>query len=283
MKERIRRGPLLMVVAAFFFSAMIAAVKLARRDLSALEVIAWRGAIALPLAYVAAGRGGLRLDNRRVFLVRVCLGFTAMICFYTAAKGLSVADLSLIAKLQPVVVGILAPLLLGRRERVGWLIWVAMAGGVVGSAVLIGPDLLVGSWYGLYAAVAALLSAGAHVSIRLLGRTERSTAVVFWFQAALIMLAVVATLVVDGRLPRVPAGDLWIPVLATGVFATLGQLAMTKAYQLDQATLVAGASYSGPLWAVLIDVLILDDLPTVTTVAGGALIILSGLAFLRRG
>lgn len=271
-----------MLLAAFFFTAMIASVKLARRELSALDVIAWRGAIALPLAYLTARRGGLGLDNRRVFVVRVSLGFAAMICFYTAAKGLSVADLTLIARLQPVAVGILAPLLLGKRERVGGVVWIAMAAGITGSAILIGPDLAVGSWAGLYAAGAACLSAGAHVSVRLLGRTERPTAVVFWFQAALLMLAVTAVLVVHHRPPAIPTGNLWIPVLATGVFATLGQLCMTKAYQLDRATLVAGASYSGPLWAVLLDILILGDPPSLTTIVGGALIILSGLAFLGR-
>ena len=42
-------------------------------------------------------------------VVRCVLGFGAMTCFFTAAKGLSLADLSILAKLQPIVLAILAP------------------------------------------------------------------------------------------------------------------------------------------------------------------------------
>jgi drug/metabolite transporter (DMT)-like permease len=58
---------------------------------------------------------------------------------------------------------------------------------------------------------------------------------------------------------------------------------MTKAYQHDRAAMIAGASYAGPIWGVLIDVVVFGSIPTLRMLAGGALIIASGMVFLRRG
>jgi drug/metabolite transporter (DMT)-like permease len=278
-----RRGPLLMVVAAFFFTVMTAAAKVARDELSAVEVVAWRAIIAIPICLLLAGRTRLDVGNRRAFVIRSLLGYGGMVCFYTAAAGLSLADLSLIAKLQPVLVGLLAPALFGQVERVGKWVWVALAGGLIGSAILIGPELAIGSTFGLWAMAGSVLSAGAHLSVRALGKTEEPEAIVLWFQIALLLLAVSTTLVMEGRLPALPSAKMWPIVIVTGVCATLGQSFMTNAYRHDRAAMVAGAAYAGPIWGVLLDLLVFGHVPTPWVVLGGGLIITSGLVFLRRG
>ena len=50
----LRRGPLLMILAGLCFTLMLACVKVLRAELSALEVVFWRGAAAAPLAGLAA-------------------------------------------------------------------------------------------------------------------------------------------------------------------------------------------------------------------------------------
>jgi drug/metabolite transporter (DMT)-like permease len=276
-----KRGPILMVIGTFCFACMIAAVRVARTELSAFEVIAWRAIIAMPLAFLLALRTGFHLDGKRLFAARSAFGFSAMVCFYGAAKGLSVADISLLGKLQPVLIGILAPMIWGQREKVGWLVWVALIGGLLGSFVLLGPSLAVGSMYGVYAVIGAVLSAGAHLAIRGLGKTDAPEAIVFWFQLSLVVLGSMTALIVDGHLPSLPSEGLWAPVAITGVSATLGQYFMTKAYTLDRAAIIAGASYAGPIWAVLIDLAVFDQAPSVAAAAGGSLIVLSGLVFVR--
>ena len=75
----------------------------------------------------------------------------------------------------------------------------------------------------------------------------------------------------------------WPSVIIAGITATLGQYFMAAAYQHDRAAIVAGASYATPIWGLLIDLVVFDTTPTVRAFAGGALIIASGLVFLRRG
>ena len=126
---RIRQGPLLMVLAGVAFTAMVACVKTVRAELDALEIVAWRGAIAIPLAFALLRGASPWPVNRRALGIRVGAGFLAMTCFYTAAQGLSVADLSLLGRIQPVLIAIAAPLVL--RERLDPRVWLLLAAGVV--------------------------------------------------------------------------------------------------------------------------------------------------------
>jgi drug/metabolite transporter (DMT)-like permease len=273
----------MMVVAAFFFAAMTASVKVARNELGPLDLTAWRAIIAIPLALLLAGRGRMDVGNRRIFLFRSVFGFFGVLCFNVAAAGLSVADLALIGKLQPLVVGLLAPMLLGKGEGASAAAWLALMGGLAGSAMLIGPDLTLGSTFGLWAMLGSMFSAGAHLSVRALGRTEEPTAVVLWFQISLLVLSLATLLLFEGRLPVVPTIEVWPSVVITGVASVAGQYFMTRAYQLDRAALVAGASYAGPIWALLIDLVVFRSVPTFVSLLGGALIVVSGIVFLRRG
>jgi len=267
-----------MVLTTLAFTAMIGLVKVARAELSAAEVVFWRGFVGIPIA--ALGLRGLRLApaNRPVLALRIGLGFCAMICFFTAAKGLPLADHALYSKLHPLLVGILAPLALGAGERPGSRTWGALVFGLVGCGVLLGPEVQGGGLWGLWALAAAAFSAGAHVCLRRLGETDHPAVVVLCFQLAIAPLSLLLVLVQDGGLPGLPPVELW-PVLAgVAVFAVLGQTMMTRAYQLDRAAVVAGAAYTSPLWAGLADAVFFETLPSWTTLVGGMLIVGSGLA-----
>ena len=267
-----------MVLTTLAFTVMIGLVKFAREDLSAAEVVLWRGFVGIPVAAIGLRGMALRPVNKPVLTLRILLGFCAMICFFTAAKGLPLADHALLSKVQPLLVALLAPLALGAGERPGSRTWWALIAGLVGCAVLLGPELQGGGVWGLWAVAAAAFSAGAHVCLRLLGRTDHPAVVVMCFQLAIAPLSLGLVWVQDGALPGLPPAYLW-PVLAgIGFFAVLGQTLMTRAYQLDRAAVVAGAAYTSPLWAGVGDALFFATLPSWTTLAGGVLIIGAGLA-----
>lgn len=276
-----RRGPLYMMMAAAAFIAMVGFVKVARQELPAAEIIAWRGLIGVLLVGIWARRRGFRIKARKVMLARVLFGFGAMYCFYSAAKGLSVADLSLITKLQPMLVAMLAPLLLGSSERSAAGLWIALLVGLAGCGILLMPQLDVGLEFGLWAIGAACLAAIAHVCVRALGRSEDPVTVVFWFQVGLTILAMVTLVLQTGQIPTVPAARWWPYLMGCALTAAGGQLLMTRAYQLDPAPLVAAAAYTGPLWAVLADLVVFGVVPSAHALIGGVLIVGAGLWLVR--
>lgn len=272
-----RRGPLYMILASLAFTVMIGAVKVARREMTPFEVITWRCMISVPLALAFCWKPGIAIHNRAGMALRGLFGFGAMSCFFTAAGGLDLADLSIIGKLQPILIAIAAPLVLGAGERSRGLLWLVLLAGIGGSALVIGPDLQVGSMYGLWALGATAMSAGAHLAVRALGRTEEPHAVVFWLQVMVLVLSVGATVVTTGRAVSLPPAHLWPYLVGCGVTATVGQVLMTRAYKLDRAAPVAAASYTGPLFALVGDIVAFGRLPTVAVLLGGALVVGAGL------
>ncbi|MEC7949339.1 MAG: DMT family transporter [Myxococcota bacterium] len=267
-----------MVGAGLAFTVMVACVKVVRSELGAFEVVAWRGVVAIPLALALLRGASLRPVNRPAMALRVIAGFFAMTCFYTAAHGLSVADLSLLGRLQPVLIAIVAPVVLGRRERVDPRVWGLLGAGVLGTAVLLGPQLAVGNRYGLWAMGAVLCSGVAHLALRVLGRTEASATVVLWFQVGGTLLALLAVALSTGDLPRLPSPALLPWLAGVGAAGTAGQVLMTRAYALDRAAVVSAASHTSPLWAVIADALLFAVLPGPETLVGGGILLAAAAA-----
>jgi drug/metabolite transporter (DMT)-like permease len=131
-------------------------------------------------------------------------------------------------------------------------------------------------------AVAVLVGAACYalnaISMRILGRTDSTAAMSFWFVA---MVAVGAGLL---ALPD------WRPIRATdtfwligmGVTGALGQLLITEAFRCAPVSVVAPFEYSTLFWGLLLDLLLWGELPGPAVYAGAAVIIGSGLYLIQR-
>jgi drug/metabolite transporter (DMT)-like permease len=78
-----------------------------------------------------------------------------------------------------------------------------------------------------------------------------------------------------------PSALTWAVLLLMGVFATVGQVTLTRAYAHAPAASVGPFLYAGPVFAGLLDWLIWGRLPDVLFVAGAAVVILSATVALR--
>lgn len=274
-----------MILAGLCFTLMLACVKVLRADLSALEVVFWRGAASAPLAALAAWGRPRTIHNRPVMALRVLAGLGAMLCYYSAAGGLPLADLTLLTRLEPLLIAFLAPVLLGRAEQTGRRGWGLLLLGLLGCAIVIAPQLSAGSRTAeasLWALAAMLLSCGAHLCLRVLGATEDARVLVMWMQVAITLLAGGMLLAFQPTALVLPALPLWPWLLGVGAFATAGQILATRAYALERASIVAAATHTAPLWAILLDVVAFQTLPTAAALLGGALILAAALGLVLR-
>lgn len=268
-----------MAASGLVFTIMFALVKTTREELGTFDLVFWRGGIAGVVAYALArhGAGSIRVQHRALLALRTALGFAAMSCTFAAARGLGVGDLLLIAKMQPLLIAMLAPVLLGEGERAGAWVWLMLAAGLAGGVMLVAPDLALGSLYGLLAVLGAVFAAGAKLGVRALVQDDDARVLVFYFQAGSMVLAAVALLVTEGRLPALPPAALWPHIAGIGATAAVGQVLMTQAYYHDSAPVVAAATYIAPIWGVLVDVAVFAIVPGWNVLAGGLLILGAGL------
>lgn len=269
------RGPLLMIAATLVLTCMSATVKVARTELGTLDIVVWRSLFAIPFAWWWVRGAALTITKKRVLGIRIGLGFAAMLCFFTALKGLPLADTNLITKLQPVLIALGAPLFLGRSERVQPSTWALLVVGLVGTAILVAPDLSTGSVWGLWALASSLFSSGAHIALRAL-KDERSEAVVFWLQIYVFIAALVLAFAIQGGV-AIPSPSMWPALAGVGLFAAAGQLLMTRAYALDTASRVAAVRFVGPVWGIALDVLFFGGWPAIHVWIGGAIVVTAGL------
>ena len=74
-----------------------------------------------------------------------------------------------------------------------------------------------------------------------------------------------------------PKGIVWLYVFLMGIFATMSQLLMTKAYEHTKAGVVGTISYSNIVFALIIGIALGDPIPDIWTFLGILLVISSGL------
>ncbi len=169
--------------------------------------------------------------------------------------------------------------LIPRRWGLHLLRWVAIGIGLVGVLVVLRPG--VGGFIsvpGLMVLAAATAYAIAAITVSLLTRTDTSQSMVVWF---LVIMAIGAGLLaIPGWVPLQMAHA---PLIAgMGLAGALGQIALTKAFQLGEASMIAPLEYSGLVWVIGWDLAFWGQLPDGYTWAGAAIIVASGLYLLHR-
>jgi len=71
-------------------------------------------------------------------------------------------------------------------------------------------------------------------------------------------------------------------IAGMGLAGALGQIALTRAFQLGQASMIAPLEYTGLVWVIGWDLLLWGVLPDRMTWIGAAIIVASGLYLLHR-
>lgn len=270
-----------MIGAVACFSLMDAGMKQLSTGYPSLQVTFLRGAASLPfvLVWVLASAGPRSLIPRRwgLHLLRGVLGMVMIGCFVFALRDLPLSTAYSIYFVAPLIIAALSVPLLG--ERVGPRRWGAIGIGLLGVVVVLRPgvDGFI-SIPGLMVLVAATAYAIAAITVSLLTRTDTSQAMVVWF---LVIMALGAGLL---------AWSDWVPmrladaplVAGMGLAGALGQIALTRAFQLGEASMIAPLEYTGLVWVIGWDLLFWQQLPDAWTWSGAAIIVASGLYLLHR-
>jgi drug/metabolite transporter (DMT)-like permease len=131
---------------------------------------------------------------------------------------------------------------------------------------------------GLVLVLAALCYAVAAITVRKLAQRDSPEAMVFWF---LTLLSVMAGVIAAFDWRPVQPEHFWV-VAAIGLTGALGQIALTHAFRLGEASQIAPLEYASLLWVVMLDLAIWQVLPDSITWLGAAIIVASGLYLIRR-
>jgi drug/metabolite transporter (DMT)-like permease len=275
------RAIVLMLLCVGVFSLMDAGLKTLSTRYPPFQVAALRGASSLPwlLAWALATSGVAPLLHVRwsLHLLRGGLGIAMMGAFVYALRTLPLSTAYSIFFVAPLLITALSVPFLG--ERVGPRRWIAIAFGLVGVLVVLRPTTQgMLTTAGLAVLLAALGYAVSAITVRVLARTDSTQAMVVWL---MLLMALGAGLLAIPQWTPIRAADGWL-IVGIGIAGALGQYAITEAFRLGEASLLAPLEYTALVWGVLLDATLWGVLPDAVTWIGAAIIIASGLYLLRR-
>ncbi len=274
-----------MAIGAVLFALMNFFARLASASTSWTTVAAARALVGALVAFgVGRARGvSLAAVDRRAVFWRSVFGTAAMgVTFYAlSSRTLPLADTVTLMNLTPLFLVVLAPLVLGERTTpaigVGLLV---SLGGVLAilhpsfawqeGAATTGPSA---SATAAFAVLSAFLGSIAMMMLRRAGRTESAESIAFHFSlfAAVVMGGLS---LFDFRMPTLRDAGF---MMAAGVCAGFGQLALTLAYSLERAARVSAMGYLAVVASALLGSAVLGERPTLGALAGMGLVIAGGL------
>ena len=279
-RERLR-GIVAMLCAIALFSGMDAFLKMLVQHYPPMQVSALRGLTAMPFVLLSLF-WQQRWDaiwpvRLHLHALRVGIGILMLTLFIYGVKSLSLTDAYAIFFVSPLLITAFSVPLL--KEKVEWQRWLAIVIGFGGVLIMLKPS---GSGMFSLGAVAVLIAAVCYalsaILTRIIGRTDGTAAMMFWF---VVLLSAGATLL---ALPDWVAINWshWPWFIGVGITGALGQYFITEAFRRAPAGVVAPFEYSAIIWGVLLDLLIWQVLPQASMLVGASVVIACGLYILYR-
>lgn len=268
--------------AGLLFSCLDAGAKYLVLDGFAAPFVAWvRFAVHAVMAPILLGVWSnpdvLKVRSLKLQLLRGAFLFGSTIFNFLALQTLQLADTISIFFFGPMVITALAGPLLG--EWAGWRRWMAVLGGFIGVLIITRPGsgvITIGHAY----VMAATLSYSFYVIMtRRMGATETAASLIFYSSLAPAILMLPA-LPLAGSMPH---GALqWTLLLSLGFFGGFGHFLLIKAYQRATTAALAPYPYLQMIWMVSLGYVVFGQLPDRWTLAGAAVIAMSGLYIVHR-
>ncbi len=282
------KGILFMLLASLSFACMGGFAKVVSQVLPPVEVTFFRNIFGVVLVGLSIWKVPLKQRGGRFILLlfRGSMGFVALLAYFYIMAHIPLGEAVTYNKTSPIFVAIFAYIFLEEKLHPSALVAIVL--GFVGIVLIAQPEAGGFDKYDILGIFSGIGAALAYTSIRELRKYYDTRAIVMSFMgvgtvAPLFLMLITPYVDVaedfDWMFAQfvVPQGIQWLYVSAVGIFATMSQLLMTKAYELTKAGIVGTISYTNIVFAVMIGVLLGDPIPDIWTTLGIILVIVSGL------
>lgn len=293
-------GALWALFAAVGFSTVDVIVKFLSSDYPHYQLTFLRTVIAMAvlLAVVVPLSGGLRsIGTRRLglHLLRGSCVVFANLCFFLALAAMPLAEAVAIFFVSPFLIALFSIVFLG--ETVGPRRWTAIGLGLLGVLIVLKPGTAAFQVAAILPIFAAAGYGMLHILTRRMGGTDGATAMVFWTQLVMLVVAGLAGLAFgDGRFDAFDHPslaflfrawvwptpfDAWL-IVALGVTITLAGFAISEAYRRSEAAFIAPFEYIALPLSVAWGIALFDEWPDAAALTGIGLILISGMVLIWR-
>jgi len=284
------RGIALKLASVIVFITMSSLIKATSGHVPAGEAVFFRSAFAIP---VIVGwlmmrhelSSGFRVANPMGHVWRGMMGTLAMGLGFAGLAYLPLPEVTAIGYAAPLLTVVFAAMFLGEEVRAFRISAVIL--GMVGVLIVLTPRLTItpGATVDHAHALGAMLVLGgavfaalAQVFVRKLVMTEKTPAIVFYFSLTATVLSL-TTLPFGWVVPSLTEAGL---LILAGLLGGLGQILLTSSYREADASVVAPFDYASMIFALVIGYAVFDEVPTLSTLGGAALVVTAGILIIWR-
>ena len=279
MLSKNQLGFLYMFLSVCAFSLMDLIIKWTA-DYPLGQVVFFRGFFGIVFYFFVIPKN--RINNfyqtKRAFLhfLRCFVGLIAMVAIFIALRNLPLATVVSISFAAPIFTTIFSIFFLS--ERVGIYRWLAVVIGFVGILIITEPGFVSLNIYYIFPIIFCIGLSYVAIAIRQLSSTEPVWLISLNFSIA-ITIAGLCTLPYGWKIPSF--FDFFVLSLV-GLFGGVANLWLSQSYKFSEVSLVTPLKYLGLVFAIFFGYLIWGEVPSLKSLIGGLLVILSSIIIFRR-
>ena len=208
--------------------------------------------------------------------LRCVSGLIAIVAIFIALRELPLATVVSISFAAPIFTTIFSIFFL--NEKVGIYRWLAVLIGFVGIIIITEPGISKLNIYYIFPIIFCLGLSYVAITLRQLSSTEPVWLISFYFSLAITLLSLLT--IKSGWV--MPSFNHFILLSLIGIFGGVSNLWLSQSYKYSEVSLVTPLKYLALLFAIIFGYFIWDEIPTIKTLLGAFLVIISTLIIFRR-
>tara|TARA_B100001121_G_scaffold281589_1_gene274373 strand:- start:6128 stop:6949 length:822 start_codon:yes stop_codon:yes gene_type:complete len=244
------------------------------------QVLFFRGFFGIVFYFFVIPRDRLHnfYQTKRIGLhfLRCASGLIALVAIFIALRKLPLATVVSISFAAPIFTTIFSIFLLS--EKVGIFRWLAVIIGFAGILIITEPGISELNIYYIFPIIFCLGLSYVAITIRQLSTSEPVWLISFYFSLSITILSFL-TIPQGWVMPSL--NHLFLLTLI-GIFGGVANLWLSQSYKYSEVSLVTPLKYLALVFAIIFGYFIWDEIPTIKTLAGAFLVIISTLIIFRR-
>ena len=209
-------------------------------------------------------------------LLRCISGLIALVAIFIALRKLPLATVVSISFAAPIFTTIFSIFFLS--EKVGIFRWLAVVIGFVGILVITEPGISELNIYYIFPIIFCLGLSYVAITIRQLSTSEPVWLISFYFSLSIMLLSFLT--IPQGWV--MPSFNHLILLSFIGIFGGVANLWLSQSYKYSEVSLVTPLKYLALVFAIFFGYFIWGEIPTIKTLMGACLVIISTLIIFRR-
>ena len=203
-------------------------------------------------------------------------GLIALVAIFIALRELPLATVVSISFAAPIFTTIFSIFFLS--EKVGIFRWLAVIIGFLGILIITEPGITELNIFYIFPIIFCLGLSYVAITIRQLSTTEPVWLISFYFSLSITFLSFLS--IPQGWI--MPSMNDFILLSFIGIFGGVANLWLSQSYKYSEVSLVTPLKYLGLVFAIFFGYFIWQEVPTIKTLLGAFLVIISTLIIFRR-